>query len=227
MNGTLLALSLLSHHLNCDDARNEETQCMLVLTSTHALLLIANNNDTFTKNWTQKFFLRCSGSVLLEESKSRGSFLNPVNGSKALIFNQVKEAFGPYTDERLKHKKFSSEIGYLDLGSDSAHKDSLYDGTCRTILVTGNDSSLKTVSGAVHAEQKLVAALQILENRVHIQSVWVAGCKRACNLCYQALHDFRESRRTSGNSRQQYEFEFESQLLTSCQGNQRTVQYDS
>ncbi|WP_444906202.1 hypothetical protein ACJJIR_16785 [Microbulbifer sp. SSSA008] len=86
MSETLLALSLLAHELNQEDPRNEETQCMLILTSDCALLLVANNNDNITDNWTEKSFLRCTGSVLLDQSKGRKSYLSPDEGSKQKNF---------------------------------------------------------------------------------------------------------------------------------------------
>ncbi|WP_444906201.1 hypothetical protein ACJJIR_16780 [Microbulbifer sp. SSSA008] len=138
------------------------------------------------------------------------------------IFNKIKEAFGNRINERLKHKKFSPNIGHLKLniGMSGSMRSAIKDGSCRTILVTGNDGNLKTVSGVIHAEQKLVAALEQIENRFFVQNVWVAGCKRACSVCYQKLNTFRESKKS------EYEFEFESHELTACQGNQRHVAYD-
>lgn len=219
MSGTLLTLSLLAHHLNSDDKNNEETQCMLILTSTHAVLLVANNDDEITKSWENKYILRCSGSVLIRESMSREDAINPSNGSKQLIYNNVKGEFNDHVEERLKHKKFSDRIGHLKLSESGDH---ILNSSppYRTILVTGNDGTLQSVNGVVHAEQKLVSALNKIEKKFHVQNVWVAGCKRACNLCYKELTSFQNSRRAD------YAFEFESDILNGCQGSQRTVRYD-
>ncbi|HEY6527141.1 MAG TPA: hypothetical protein VIZ65_00495 [Cellvibrionaceae bacterium] len=224
MSGTLLALSMVSLQLNFDDVKNEETQAMLILTSQRALLLIANNDDHVTEGWLKDplFSLRLSGPNLLDVSASVEAFTNPVAGSKQLIFNAVKSAFGENADERLKHKKFSDKIGHIKLGTPDPLKTILADRTVTTILVTGKKGDLKTVNSVVHAEQKLVAALEEIEAALNgaVQSVWVAGCKRACNLCYDKLSKFRESKKSS------YDFEFESPQLTACQGSQRTVRYD-
>lgn len=222
MSGTLLALSLVSLHLNLDTPDgNEETQCMLISASQRTVLLVANNDDRVTASWLNNYLLRVSGSNLLETAMGRAKYLNPLSGSKMLIYNQVKDAFRGYTPEWLKHKKFSSELGHLNLNiEDSLGLDT--DGNKTTILVTGNDGKLGSVSGAVHAEQKLVAALERIERsrQLDIQDVWVAGCKRACNLCHTKLAGFRAS--VAGR----YGFEFESQQLNTCQGSQRTVRYD-
>ncbi len=223
MSGTLLALSLVSLKLNLDDAGGEETQCMLIVASQRTLLLIANNDDTVTEDLASMYKLRCSGRNLLDDAVSLALFNSPDSASKKLIYNKVREVFGPHTLERLKHKKFSAQLGHLKL--DVPTSTGLgSEATNTTILVTGNDGSLQTVNGSVHAEQKLVAALERIKasNKLAIQEVWVAGCKRACNLCHDKLSAFRRS-----TSRGDYDFEFESPALTACQGSQRTAKYDT
>lgn len=225
MSGTLLALSLVSLNLNFDDVKNEETQSMLILMSQRALLLIANNDDNVTEGWLKdpSFLLKLSGPNLLDASATAHEFTNPETGSKKLIYNQVKTAFSESTDERIKHKKFSDKIGHIKLDVADPLKSILGDRTVTTILVTGKKGDLKTVNGVVHAEQKLVTALLEIEKSQgsSIQSVWVAGCKRACNLCYEKLNQFREDKKSL------YDFEFESLQLTACQGSQRTARYDA
>lgn len=225
MSGTLLALSLISLNLNFADGKNEETQCMLILMSQRALLLVANNDDTITEAWLKdpSFLLKLSGRNLLDTSATAHEFTNPESGSKKLIYNQVKSAFTLTADERVKHKKFSDKIGHIKLDVVDPLKSILGDRAVTTILVTGKKGDLKTVNGVVHAEQKLVAALLEIEKSQGsaIQSVWVAGCKRACNLCYEKLSKFRQDKKGL------YDFEFESVELTACQGSQRTTRYDA
>ncbi|MFZ6647298.1 hypothetical protein ACO0LO_16350 [Undibacterium sp. TJN25] len=221
MSGTLLALSAVSLNLNLDNERNDETQCMLVVASQRTILLIANNDDNVTEGWKTKYELRSTGSSLLDDAVSRALFPSPGSGSKKLIYNNLRGAFDANTLERLKHKKHSEELGHLNLSS-GTNIGSVDRKEITTILVTGNTGDLKTVSGVVHAEQKLMAAVHRIEQtgKLSIQEVWVAGCKRACNLCHTKLVTFRQEKSFS------YEFQFESPRLTACQGSQRTAAYD-
>jgi hypothetical protein len=219
MSGTLLALSAVSLNLNLDEERNEETQCMLVVASERTILLVANNDDSVTLDWKTKHGLCISGSLLLDDAVSRDMVSNPANGSKNLIFNNLRGAFSSNTLERLKHKKHSAELGHLKLDT-AGNTGSVEKKNVTTVLVTGNDGTLKTVSGVVHAEQKLLAAVRRIEKTLSVQEVWVAGCKRACNLCHAELVKFREDKSAV------YEFRFESPQLTACQGTQRTAAYD-